>query len=119
VIESMRSITCGVSFAITSAAFRFSSTCETRDAPVITVETRGLRAHHAMQSCASVQPSSFAIASSLATASFFALSVRSSSRNFMRGIAPRLSAGTPLRYLPVSSPDASGLQVVRPMPISS
>jgi len=102
-----------------SAARRFSSTCETREAPVITVETFGLRAHHAIASCASVQPSSFATASSLPTVSFFASSVRSSKRNFMRGMAPRLSAGTPARYLPVSRPEASGLQVVSPRPISS
>src|SRR5467141_2002780 len=95
----MRSITAGVSLGMNSAARRFSSTCETREAPVITVETFGLRAHHAIASCASVQPSSFATASSLPTVSFFALSVRSSKRNFMRGMAPRLSAGTPARLL--------------------
>ena len=33
--------------------------------------------------------------------------------------APRLPAGTPPRYLPVSRPLASGLQVVRPRPMSS
>ena len=32
---------------------------------------------------------------------------------------PRDPSGTPSRYLPVSSPEASGLQVVRPKPISS
>ena len=36
-----------------------------------------------------------------------------------RGASPRLPSGTPSRYLPVSSPDASGLHVVRPMPMSS
>ena len=69
----MRSITAGVSLGMNSAARRFSSSCETREAPVITVETFGLRAHHAIASCASVQPSSFATASSLPTVSFFAL----------------------------------------------
>jgi hypothetical protein len=108
-----------VSFGTMSAAFRFSSTCETREAPVITVETRGLRRHHARASCAVVQPSSFATSPSCETAAFFALSVRSGTRNDMRWMAPRLSAGTPSRYLPVSSPDASGLHVVSPRPISS
>jgi hypothetical protein len=37
----------------------------------------------------------------------------------MFSIAPRLPSGTPSRYLPVSRPLASGLQVVRPRPMSS
>ncbi len=36
----------------------------------------------------------------------------------MRGMAPRLSLGTPWRYLPVSRPEASGLQVLSPSPMS-
>ena len=35
------------------------------------------------------------------------------------GSAPRLSSGMPSRYLPVSTPDASGLQIVSPSPMSS
>ncbi len=115
----MRSITAGVSLGSTSSAPRFSSTWDTREAPVMTVETRGLRAHQAIASCASVQPRSFATPSSCATTSFFALSVRPCTRNCMRGMAPRLPAGMPLRYLPVRSPEASGLHVVSPIPMSS
>ena len=37
----------------------------------------------------------------------------------MFSIAPRLPAGMPDRYLPVSRPLASGLHVVRPRPMSS
>lgn len=117
-IFSTRSSTGAVIFGTKSSAFRFSFTCSTRDAPVMTEDTCGLRAHHAMASWESVQPSSCAMASSAPTAAFFAGSVSPSTRKDMRGIAARLSLGMPLRYLPVSSPEASGLQVVRPIPMS-
>ena len=59
-ISSILYITSASSFASTSSAPRFSRTCSARLAPVMTVETCGLCAHHAIASCASEQPSSSA-----------------------------------------------------------
>src|SRR5581483_3709273 len=66
-MRSMRSMISGVSLGATSVAFMFSCTCSTRLAPVMTVLTNGFFKHHAIESCASVQPSSFAIGSSALT----------------------------------------------------
>ena len=62
-----RSITSGVSFGTTASAFRFSTTCAGRLAPVITVDTCGFLRHHARDIWASVQPSSCAIGTSFLT----------------------------------------------------
>ena len=66
----MRSIVGASSRSITSSATRFSRTWSTRLAPVITVDTCGFFAHHASDSCASVQSRSSAIACSRRTRSF-------------------------------------------------
>src|SRR5262249_57456838 len=55
---SIRARTSVDSFGTTSSAFMFSATCAARVAPVITVLTFGLRAHHARASCATGQPKS-------------------------------------------------------------
>lgn len=57
-IFSIFSKTAGVSFGITSRAFKFSRTCAGLDAPRMTVLVFGLIATHARASCATVQPSS-------------------------------------------------------------
>lgn len=64
-----------------------------------------------------LQPSSAAIPLSFVTAAFLASSFRSFTRKAIVGIAPRLPGGMPSLYLPVSSPLASGLQVVSPRPM--
>ena len=55
----------------------FSLTCSGRLAPVMTVETRGLRAHHAIESWASEQPRSSATCLSARTFSLRRSSVSS------------------------------------------
>src|ERR1019366_8442324 len=55
---SRRARTSSPSSMATSCAPRFSRTCATLLAPVMTEETCGLRRHHAMASCAGVQPTS-------------------------------------------------------------
>src|SRR5262249_23594464 len=55
---SIRARTSAESFGTTSSAFMFSDTCAARVAPVMTVLTFGLRAHHARASCATGQPKS-------------------------------------------------------------
>ncbi len=52
----------------TASACMFSCTCDTRLAPVITVDTCGFVRHHASAICASVQPRSRAIGASAAPA---------------------------------------------------
>src|SRR5206468_11686678 len=69
-IASIFAITSGVSLGITSTAPRLLCNCESFDAPVITVLTRGFFATHAMASCDTLQPSSAATPSSSATAAF-------------------------------------------------
>ena len=46
-IASIRARTASSIFGSTSTAFMFSTTCSGRDAPVMTLETRRLLAHHA------------------------------------------------------------------------
>jgi hypothetical protein len=55
-----RALTSSSSLGSTSSACMFSWTCSTLDAPVMTVDTLGLDAHHAIASCARVQSSSSA-----------------------------------------------------------
>ena len=71
------------------------------EAPVITVETRGFFAAQAIASWPRSRRARRRSPSSLATAAFFAASVRPLARNAMFSSAPRLPAGMPLRYLPV------------------
>ena len=51
------------------------------DAPVITELTRGFFNIQAMDSCASVQPNSLAMACNLSTTAFFLGSIKSSRKN--------------------------------------
>jgi hypothetical protein len=114
----MRALISGVSLSSSASAPSLACSWSMRDAPMITLLTRGLLATQARASCASVPPSSSAMGANCATAAFFFSSVKPSRREAMVCIAPRLPAGAPLPYLPVSRPEASGLQVVRPRPMS-
>jgi hypothetical protein len=67
----MRAITSGVSLGTTSSAFMFSTTCDGRLAPVMTVETRGFLRHHARDICASVHRAIAAIGASRLTIAIF------------------------------------------------
>ena len=119
-IASMRATTSGVSRGTTSTASRLARSWPTFDAPVMTVETRGFFSDPGDRQLADAgadlggdRPRAWS------TAAFFASSVRPLASQRMLSSAPRLPAGMPFRYLPVSRPLASGLQVVRPRPMSS
>ena len=100
---------------MTSSAAKFSATWLGRLAPVITVDTLGFLAHHASASWASEQPSSSAIGRSCSTLAMRLLVRQPLGQPAVAGAARRASpSGMPSRYLPVSSPDASGLQIVAP-----
>ena len=73
----MRFMTSGVSMGTTSSARMFSVTCDGRLAPVITVVTWGFFRHHAMASCARVQPTDSATVRSRRTLATLAGSTRS------------------------------------------
>ena len=66
-----------------------------------------------------MQSSSSAIGRSRSTFSIAARSESCPASHSYPASAARESSGIPSRYLPVSSPDASGLQIVVPMPRSS
>src|SRR5208282_2135042 len=102
----------------TSKAFMFSSTCSGRLAPVITVLTFGFFKHQARASCANVQPMSLAIICNFLTFSIFCGVITDSFNQSYPCNVAREPEGIPLLYLPVSRPDASGLQIVVPNPIS-
>src|SRR5712692_9600649 len=96
----------------------FSLTCSGRLAPVITVLTLGFFKHHANANWAIVQPSSLARGSSFfAFAIFSGVRVCSFSHSYPSRVA-RDPGGTPLLYLPLKRPEASGLHIVVPRPIS-
>ena len=99
----------------------FCTSCSFFVAPSITVETCGLRRHQATASGAGGTPSSSAIAVNLRARSTRRACGSSSnaSRSQAKLSCPsRESCGTPALYLPVSKPEASGDQIVRPRPYS-
>src|SRR5690606_7123085 len=109
-------------FPSTSRASRFCTSCSAREAPSITVDTCGLRRHQAIASGAGATPSSFATlvkrrARSIRRSFGSPTTIFCSQPNPSR--ASRPSCCTPLLYLPVSSPEASGDQMVVPMPYSA
>uniref|UniRef100_A0A0A8YY56 Uncharacterized protein n=1 Tax=Arundo donax TaxID=35708 RepID=A0A0A8YY56_ARUDO len=70
-----------------------------------------------MASCASDTPSSEAIGFSPSTCASFSSTKEFSAKSLNLSMAKRQSGGMfPLLYFPVSNPDASGLQVARPIP---
>ena len=95
-------------------------TCSTRLAPVITVDTCGFAAHHAIGELRERAAELVGDAGQLLHLGV-ALGVGEQVVAATRSPAarPRLPSGMPSRYLPVSRPDASGLQIVRPRPMSS
>ena len=106
--------------AATSIAAKFSTTWLARLAPVITVDTCGLAAHHAIDSWASEQPSSSAIGRSRSTlASVVGVGEPLGQPPVAGQRATASRRGCRRWYLPVSSPLASGLQIVVPRPMSS
>src|SRR4029453_8607747 len=100
------------------AAAQFSSICSGRVAPTIAEATFGSRSTHARASCAIDRPASAATTRRRSTASSTS-SVRKWPTNMpILRLAARLSGGraSPLRYLPVSTPWASGDQTTWPTP---
>lgn len=119
ITSSISSMTSGISFASTPRAPKLSSICDSEVAPRITVETLAFFAQKAMASCASEQFSFEAIgrrfstfsstsgASSFPASMFLYLPI---DRREPAGMVPLLP------YLPVSTPEAIGDQIVVPVP---
>src|SRR5690242_312997 len=102
----------------TSIAFMFSTTCSGLLAPVMTVLTCGFFRHQANPNWDIVQLTSLAMGSSLLTFAMFSGVIRFSRNQPYPSSVAREPGGIPLLYLPVKSPEASGLQMVVPSPIS-
>jgi hypothetical protein len=119
ITPSISSITSCVSLGTTASAPRLSPICSSEVAPKITVDTLGLRTQKAIASCASEQSSFAAMGRSpstlVKTSGFSSLPASivlyfSIERRDPGGMFPSLP------YFPESTPDASGDQVVVPVP---
>mmetsp|Transcript_87178 Transcript_87178/g.260056 ORF Transcript_87178/g.260056 Transcript_87178/m.260056 type:complete len:215 (+) Transcript_87178:55-699(+) len=110
--------TSGVILSTKASAPNCSSTCSGAVAPVITVETSGFAMHQARASCAMLHPSRSAMGRRRSACSAFFRKTLKSGRFLKSSLARRELPGTsPLPYLPVRTPLASGDQIVRPSPM--
>src|SRR5438309_536482 len=80
------------------------------------VVSLGLETHQAMESVAREVFNSLATTSSFFTLLILSSTIQRSLSQSNPSSAKRLFSGMPLLYLPESNPDASGLQMVVPMP---